>query len=161
MISPAMMSSVLTEYFTPEEVLALVRATAADGEIGLDPCTSPENPCKARAFCTIEDDGLERGWTGAGLVYVNPPYGAALAVWALKIRDEAAKGAEIVACLPARTDTAWFRMSVARADSACFWWGRIKFSGSANSAPFPSVFAYFGDRAKAFRRAFEGRGWIP
>ena len=161
MISPAMMSSVLTEYFTPEEVLKLVRATAADGVIGLDPCTSPDNPCKARDAWTITHNGLTQSWADLGLVYVNPPYGASLGAWALKIRDEAAKGAEIIACLPARTDTAWFRISVAKADAVCFWWGRIKFSGSANSAPFPSVFAYFGDRAKAFRRAFEGRGWIP
>lgn len=156
----ALMSSALTEWFTPQSVLGLVRSMSGGG-IGLDPATSIQNPCEATTFYTEAENGLVQPWTGHGLVYVNPPYGRALGLWAIKIRDEAMAGAEIVACLPARTDTAWFRIAAAAADAQCFWYGRIRFSNSEDSAPFPSVFAYWGDRAKAFRRAFHTRGWIP
>lgn len=161
LISAALMSSASAEWFTPPEVLTLVRLISPDHRIGLDPCTSADNPCAAAYHYTERDDGLSCSWEGLGLVYVNPPYGRPLADWAKKIHAEGTRGVEIVACLPARTDTRWFRLAVAAADVACFWHGRLRFSGSSDAAPFPSVFAYWGDSAKRFRRVFSSHGWVP
>lgn len=153
----SMMSSVRVDWQTPDDFLDLVRM---HGPIMLDPCSSADNPTKAANFFTEADDGLERPWDVPGLIYVNPPYGRELRWWAPKIALEGAGGSEIIALLPARTDTNWFQKHIARADVLCFWSGRLTFRGAPDPALFPSVVAYFGDRAKAFKRVFTGKGWI-
>lgn len=45
--------------------------------------------------------------------------------------------------LPARTDTAWFHDYVYGKAEIRFIRGRIKFGGSKNAAPFPSMVAIF------------------
>jgi len=44
------------------------------GKIDLDPCSNPkaQQVVKARNYYTINDNGLERDWSGC--VWVNPPY---------------------------------------------------------------------------------------
>jgi site-specific DNA-methyltransferase (adenine-specific) len=64
---------------------------------------------------------------------------------------EATRGCTVVALVPARTDTKWWHAHVW--DGAFhrprpgvevrFLPGRLKFSGSTNSAPFPSVVLIF------------------
>lgn len=154
-----------TNWHTPEWLLDLVRQI---GAIGLDPATDATNPTKAGATFTPAEDGLSRPWAGRGLVYVNPPYSRGESpMWAEKILAEAKAGAEIVALLPARTDTRWWHDCIAMlADAVCFLRGRPRFidgdnGGADGAGKFPSAVAYFGDRAKAFRRAFAGVGWIP
>lgn len=169
-----LMSSRRMDWETPDELLELVGMV---GAISLDPCTTFENPTRARAFiCPSTPDesphvvagggqgergnGLETPWDVNGLVFVNPPYGRELPRWTAKIRMEAASGAEIIALVPARTDTKWWHRHLSKADAICFWAGRLKFRGAEYGAPFPSAIVYFGDRAKAFRRVFTGQGWI-
>jgi len=156
----ALFSSENGGWGTPPEILDLVRAVAMTGEIGMDPATSPDNPCRAVQFYTPETDGLFQTWGYWGLVYVNPPYGRGIGNWTSKMRVEGHSGTELIALLPARTDTAWWQADVATANAICFWRGRIKFVGAAAGAPFPSALAYWGNRARVFERVFADRGWL-
>lgn len=52
-------------------------------------------------------------------------------------------GALVVMLLPARTDTAWFHDYIYRRAEIRFVRGRLKFGGSRNSAPFPSMVCVF------------------
>jgi hypothetical protein len=92
------------------------------------------------------------------LVYVNPPYGSALADWAPKIAAEANAGLEIVALVPSRTDTDWFHTLWESARTTLLWKGRLKFLGAKYPAPFPSALFYFGKREEVFIKAFADKG---
>ncbi len=84
-------------------------------------------------------DGLARSWAGQR-VFCNPPYGPEIEEW-LRWAQEADVA---VYLLPARTDTRWFHSIVLpRAAEVRFIKGRLKFGGSKNSAPFPSMLAIF------------------
>lgn len=145
-------SSEEDEWLTPPDIIA--RTLQVLGAIDLDPCSNTfGDPNVPAAVRFVEgDDGLGRTWLGR--VYMNPPYGATIAAWTTKLASEHAAGnvTEAIALVPARTDTEWW---VAMRDTAiCFVRGRLKFSGAANSAPFPSAVAYFGERRDDFAAAF-------
>lgn len=143
---------------TPLEVLELVREM---GPIALDPCTTEENPCGAAAFLTPRTNGLTAHWFAAkGLVYANPPYGRALNEWAAKMALEASDDTEIIALVPARTDTQWWQRNITTARAICFWEGRIRFVGAESSAPFPSALVYWGPRDLEFATIFKRAGWV-
>lgn len=57
-------------------------------------------------------------------------------------------GATVVMLLPARTDTQWFHDYIRGKAEVRFIKGRLKFGGSSNSAPFPSMLAIFWPRDK-------------
>lgn len=156
-MNAALLSSEKMDWETPDSFLALVRTV---GPIGVDPCTTAANPVGASWFFTPEHDGLKQDWRGDGLVYVNPPYGRALIDWARKMRDESERGAEIIALVPARTDTRWFQQYVAQADLLCFWRGRLTFKGAPAPAPFPSLVAYWGRKLELFTTVFQAHGLI-
>jgi len=157
-----LMSSATNEWLTPADVLATVRAV---GDIVLDPCSHPAAIVDA-AFSIRRDlgeDGLMMGWAPIrGLVYVNPPYGPDLKAWARKIQAEAEKGAEIIACVPARVDTGWWRTM--RPAAWCAWSGRVRFlrpdGAKADSAAFPSAFLYFGPNVARFVEVFSAKGRV-
>lgn len=145
------------EWLTPPEVIAAVRS--ALGGIDLDPCSNTGTPnVPARRHFTEKDDGLAREWSGR--VYMNPPYGGVIAQWVSKLRDEfdAGRVKAAIALVPARTDTEWF--STFRDCVLCFVRGRLRFSNSEASAPFPSVVAYMGPDPKRFSEAFRDVGDI-
>lgn len=50
--------------------------------------------------------------------------------------------------LPARTDTRWFHDYIYGKAEVRFIRGRLKFGGSKNSAPFPSMVVIFGGRKR-------------
>jgi phage N-6-adenine-methyltransferase len=114
----------------------------------LDVCASEQN-AKLPLYWTKETDGLKADWSGKR-VWCNPPYGSEIGKWVAKA---ATGGAELCVCLlPARTDTRWFHNYIynnAQAEVR-FVKGRLKFGGSKNSAPFPSMLVVFrsaaGDR---------------
>lgn len=146
---------------TPEEVLALVREVAP---IDLDPCTSEDNPTGAKHFITEAQNGLQGFWPGAGLVYVNAPY-SRMRDWAERVGQASGPRREIIALVPARTDTRWWhRLVTYRPHAICFWQGRIKFNrpggGPSQSAPFPSALLYWGCDDATFARVFSKRGWV-
>lgn len=152
--SRAQFTSNSQEWNTPLEVLELVRAFDA---IGLDPCSNAGSIVGAAVEWRMERDGdsLLRDWRGHGLVYVNPPYSRFLRAWTAKC---AQSGAEVIACVPARTDARWWHQSAVTADAICYWRGRLRFLGAPSSAPFPSALLYFGPRVERFRDVFAAVG---
>jgi len=166
-----LLASVRMNWETPEEVLRRVRDVSP---IALDPCTTVDNPCGATWFYTVKEDGLYRSWrrrrqaaaqwSGTDhpaehewLVYMNPPYGRELPRWIAKAIAEAAQGAEIIALVPSRTDTRWWKLCVESAAAIRHWHGRITFRGAAHPAPFPSALIYWGHRPSGFHAAFAAR----
>ena len=114
----------------------------AEFHFTLDVCALPEN-AKCEHFFTPEIDGLSQPWKGR--VWCNPPYGREIGQWVRRAHLAAASGgAEVVVMLlPARTDTRWFHDYIYKKAEVRFLRGRLKFGGSKNSAPFPSMVVVF------------------
>ena len=102
----------------------------------LDVCALQGN-AKCAKYYTPEQDGLEQPWPG--VCWCNPPYGRDVWRWVKKAGEESAAGSTVVMLLPARTDTGWFHDYVLGKAEIRFIRGRLKFGGSKNSAPFPSM----------------------
>jgi len=145
------------EHYTPRAVLDLVEQVFG-GKPDLDPCAESDKRSNvgAKKVYTKDDDGLAHPW--AGRVFVNPPYGRVIGDWTAKIRVEWARGeiTELIALLPARTDTEWFEALTVDTDDAivCFIHQRLTFLGNEAGAPFPSVAVYFGPRHDVFAEVF-------
>lgn len=161
----AVMSSQVMDWCTPTSVLDPIYDFSP---IGLDPCSNSDSIVKATTKLSLGDgtiSGLEADWitlSGDGLVFVNPPYGPSLKQWTAKCHTEALFGCEIIALVPARTDTKWFHNSITMVSKPviCFWKGRIKFVGGKHCAPFPSMLVYWGPRKFAFAQKFQEHGLI-
>lgn len=100
-------------------------------------------------------DGLLAPWSQllagtTGAAWMNPPY-SQCAAFLRKAENEARRGCTTVALIPSRTDTKYWHEHVwdtARHRTRPgveirFVKGRLKFGGSENSAPFPSVVIVF------------------
>jgi len=105
----------------------------------VDVCATEKN-AKCRDFFSLEVDGLEQNWRG--VCWMNPPYGWTIGKWVRKAYEESQNGATVVCLLPSRTDTAWWHDYCLKGEIR-FLRGRLKFSNSKNSAPFPSVIVIF------------------
>ena len=103
-----------------------------------DVCATREN-AKCAKFYTPEQDGLKQTW-GGGILWMNPPYGREIGKWVKKASES---NATVVCLLPARTDTRWFHDYIYGKAEIRFVRGRLKFGGSKNSAPFPSMVVIF------------------
>ena len=157
MINKSLMSSKRDSWNTPECVLELVRKL---GPIALDPCSNEDSIVAANR--KHDRDGLDANWftpVAEGLIYVNPPYGRDIGEWVNHCAAYGDASCEIVALLPARTDTKWFA-HVWTASALCFWRGRLRFLGAPSSAPFPSVVAYWGPRRYRFADVFSEVGKV-
>jgi DNA N-6-adenine-methyltransferase (Dam) len=110
---------------TPAYVLERVRADLG-GHIGLDPCTTPENPCDALAYYTPASDGLAHPWN-MPRIFVNPPYGKAREPWVDRCIEAAERGHRVILLMPAATDTRVFQRAASTAQSVVFIKGRVKF----------------------------------
>ena len=115
----------------------------------LDTCASSGNT-KVSRFFSMEDDGLAQSWgpvnrtTSTTMAWMNPPYGRAIGQWIQKAYHEAKCGNATVVCLiPSRTDTAYWHDFVMKSTQIIFVRGRLRFSESSNSAPFPSAVVVF------------------
>lgn len=110
----------------------------------LDVCALPEN-AKCSNFYTPQTDGLSQPWKGR--VWCNPPYGREVGQWVRRgYSSRKTLVAEVVVMLlPARTDTRWFHDYIYIYGKAeiRFIRGRLKFGGSKNAAPFPSMVVIF------------------
>lgn len=108
----------------------------------LDVCALPEN-AKCEKYYTPEMDGLSQQWDG--VCWCNPPYGRKIGKWVRKAWVSSAAGNTVVMLLPARTDTRWFHDYIYEKSNVevRFIRGRLKFGGSKNSAPFPSMVVIF------------------
>ena len=110
-------------------------------DFGLDVCATKNNS-KSKFYYTKEDNGLNKDWNEiSGWKWMNPPYGREISNWVKK----ASESGKVVALLPARTDTRWFHNYIYEnfGVDVEFIKGRLKFGGSKNSAPFPSMIVIF------------------
>ena len=84
------------------------------------------------------------------ITFINPPYGRELSLWVEKCYKENQKNkTTIVLLIPARTDTKyWHDFIFNKANKIIFIKGRINFSNSKNSAPFPSAIIVYDDSDK-------------
>lgn len=107
----------------------------------LDPCATKDN-AKCKKFYTKENDGLKQSWDNE-IVFMNPPYGRVIKEWIKKASE--ARGGAVICLLPARTDTKYFHEYIYKKENVeiRFIKGRLKFGGSKNSAPFPSMIVIF------------------
>ena len=134
-MNSGMYSSKSDEWTTPIELFdALHNRFIFD----LDAAATDENHLLDRYY-TKETDGLKQSWEWRR-VFCNPPY-SQIARWAEKFQEESSRTLLIVALIPARTDTRWWHKYIVEADKIVFLRGRLKFSNSKNSAPFPSALA--------------------
>jgi len=92
--------------------------------------------------CPINNtfNGLKIDWKSKN--FVNPPY-SQLKLWIEKAYKEYEKGKLVVMLIPARTDTIAFHKYIYNQAEIRFIKGRLKFSNSKNSAPFPSMIVIF------------------
>ena len=120
----SLFSSQSVHWATPEGVF---KTLDSEFHFDLDPC-----PLRAPA-APLES------WSGRR-VFCNPPYGREM----LPFIAKATEADLAVFLIPARTDTKWFHDTVlSKAKEIRFIRGRLKFGGSANSAPFPSMIVIF------------------
>ena len=133
---------------TPPDLFA---ALDAEFDFGLDAAALPDGSdslCLRWLFDAVRADWAPLAWGRA--IWVNPPYGKCRQFIA-HATAAASRGATVVALVPARTDTRWWFTHVWDGTlhrprpgvEVRFLKGRLKFSGSANSAPFPSVVLVF------------------
>ena len=137
MNTDVMFSSKSDDWETPRDLFNVL-----DGEFHftLDVCADYKN-AKCSKYYTREQNGLAQEWTG--VCWRNPPYGREIGKWV----EKAAKSfATVVMLLPARTDTKWFHDYCLPFGKIRFLRGRVKFVGSKNSAPFPSMVVVFREK---------------
>lgn len=150
MNNAVMFSSKSAEWETPQE---LFNELNDEFHFTLDVCATAEN-AKCEHYYTQEQDGLARPWKGT--VWCNPPYGRSIGSWVRRGLFASAAGHTVVMLLPARTDTRWFHEYIYRKAEIRFIKGRLKFGGSKNSAPFPSMVVVFRpklEKAKELEKA--------
>lgn len=134
-------SSKTDDWSTPQELF-----DELNREFGftLDVASTKEN-AKCKRFFTKDsgirgNGGLDWSWNGE-IVWCNPPYGREIGKWVKKASE--ARGGLVVMLIPARTDTKWFHDHILGKAEIRFIKGRLKFGGSKNSAPFPSMVVIF------------------
>jgi hypothetical protein len=121
-------SSASEEWATPADVYA---ALDAEFDFTFDPC-----PLGGTVDGTAT---LFVPWSGQR-VFCNPPYGPGIRPFL----ERAIEADLAVFLIPARTDTRWFHdIVLPHAKEIRFVRGRLKFGGSNNSAPFPSMIVVF------------------
>lgn len=142
-------SSASDEWVTPQDLFDQLHA---EFDFQIDLAANPANT-KCDYFFTKEHNAIERPWRShAERGWCNPPYSRGLcAKFIAKAAEERRKGFLTVMLLPSRTDTKAFhtyiydakRRRARRGISIRFLPGRLKFSGSKNAAPFPSMIVVF------------------
>lgn len=132
-MNDGMFSSKTDLWSTPQ---ALFDSLNAQYNFQTDVCATDEN-AKCKHYFTKEQDGLKQEWKG--VCWMNPPYGRTIKQWVQKAYES---NATVVCLLPARTDTFWFHEYCVHGEIT-FIRGRLKFGGSKNSAPFPSMIVVF------------------
>lgn len=139
-LSPALLSSKSEEWGTPGYVFAPLHDKF---EFTLDAAASDTNALLPK-FWTKKDDGLSQSWKGER-VWLNPPYGRGITKkWAEKCAIESTtRGTLVVALLPFRPGSEWFRTWVIPYADLYVYRGRIKFEGATDSAPFDSCLAIY------------------
>ena len=128
---------------TPKSVFADLNL---EFKFDFDPCPLNRSPKLSNTLFDSEEDtepfnGLTSDWGKSN--FVNPPY-SDIGAWMQKAIGEYNKGKTVVMLVPSRTDTKWFHQyCLPNAKEIRFCAGRLKFGGSKNNAPFPSMVVIF------------------
>jgi phage N-6-adenine-methyltransferase len=142
MNTEVMFSSKSDEWETPQDLFN--KLSSEYGGFTLDVCATEQNK-KCEKYFDKKINGLEQSWQGE-ICWMNPPYGKEIGKWVKKAHEESLTGNCVVfALLPARTDTRWFHDYIYKNHAFTLLKGRLKFGGSKNSAPFPSMIVIFRD----------------
>ena len=132
------MTSKSDEWSTPDD---LFHELDNEFHFTLDPCATSENH-KTPMYFTREQNGLKCSWGGAR-VFCNPPY-SNIGEWVRKAYTEATQPDTLVVLLiPARTDTRYFHDYILHRSEVRFIRKRVRFGGSNQNAPFPSMIVIF------------------
>lgn len=135
----ALFSSQKMDWSTPDDFFAELNKEFG---FNLDPCSDDSNH-KCENYFTEADNGLIQNW-GGYRVFCNPPYGREIYQWVEKCYHEGCKEDTLVVLLiPARTDTKYFHDFILNRAEIRFIKGRLKFGGSTEAAPFPSMVVIF------------------
>jgi len=137
MINKALFTSNKEDWETPQDLF-----DELNKEFGfiIDVCASEENK-KCKHYFDKLQDSLKQYWSPTRWKWMIPPYGRQIGEWVKK----ASESRKVVALLPSRTDTKYFHDYIYKKKNTeiRFIKGRLKFSGSKNSAPFPSMVVIF------------------
>lgn len=134
----ALFTSNSDEWETPLEVYTKLNERF---RFTLDPCSTKENHLCDKYY-TKEENGLFKSWKGE-TVFVNPPY-SEIKKWVEKCYKEyETNGTTVVMLIPSRTDTRYFHNYIYHKAEIEFIKGRLHFSNSKNSAPFPSMIVIY------------------
>jgi hypothetical protein len=130
---------------TPGYVLEPVRELL--GGIGLDPCTEPDNPTRARKFYCLPADGCALPWD-AETVWCNPPYGEARNRWVDRCIAEGERR-KVLLLIPAHTETRTFQRALGACTSVLLVRARLRFgvlreNGRQEAASHGSALFGFG-----------------
>ncbi len=149
-MNPALFSSKSDEWATPQDLFDRLHA---EFDFQIDLAATAENSKCGNYFWDKDDDSLTKWWgENYKRGWLNPPYSRGLcAKFIAKAAEERRKGFLTVLLLPARTDTKAFHQHIYNAEAwqarpgveIRFLPGRLKFGGSVNSAPFPSMVIVF------------------
>lgn len=156
---------------TPAWLVKRIAAFSSSHRIDLDPAgarrkDAPTNRWSRRVYRLDRgDDGLRLSWRRFGLVFVNPPYGTAVRIWAQKCVAEffQAPGRSTDECfmlVAARVDARWYKFLWRHANAVLKFDKRIQFVGEAHGAKFPNALFYFGRRARRFAQRFGDLGLV-
>lgn len=137
-MNKSLFSSNTVEWETPQDFFDRLNE---EFHFTLDPCCTDEN-AKCEKHFTKEQNGLSQDWTGE-TVYCNPPYGRDMPKWIKKCYEHFIGGGTAVMLIPARTDTKAFHEYIYGNAEIRFIRGRLRFSGSKWSAPFPSMIVIY------------------
>jgi hypothetical protein len=162
--SPRRVYSGDCEWYTPPEVVDLIRQVL--GTIDVDPasCAAAQEVVKARTYYTIEDDGLRHAWRGT--VFCNPPYQMPeIARFCGKLIEELDAQHTTAAILLTNsvTDTAWFHHITPRVAAICFTSDRLKFVHATREGLRPcqgQAILYFGPQVERFAEVFGTMGLL-
>lgn len=134
-------SSESTMWETPQDFFDMVDSVF---HFTTDVCAVAKN-AKCKHYYSPKTDGLQQRWKGR--CWMNPPYGRDVGMWIEKAWQESRMNCLVVALLPVRTDTNWFHQFIynQRRVAVKFIRGRLKFGGSEDAAPFPSMLVIFGE----------------
>ena len=144
----ALFTSKSDEWSTPND---LFMGLNANFKFTLDVAATKEN-AKHERYLTIEDNALDKSWKGER-TYCNPPY-SKIKDWVRKNYEESQldpKNPKVM-LIPGRCDTQYWHDYIMRAANIYMIKGRLKFSNSKNSAPFPSVVVVFHGLQEGKRR---------
>lgn len=138
-MNKGLFTSKTDEWETPQELFDKLNK---EFNFELDVCATKEN-AKCKEYYSKGENGLKQRWSKVN--WMNPPYGREIGNWIFKALKESQEGNKTVALLPARTDTKWFHDFIYNRIfvDIRFLKGRLKFSNSKNSAPFPSMIVIF------------------